>query len=96
MGHYDDRGDHVRRDRGLAEYGFDAKILYTPGHSIGSRSVITGDGALFCGDMLSHAWGRIIKSTDEAGLARLKELGVETIYPGHGSPFSMERLVNGL
>jgi glyoxylase-like metal-dependent hydrolase (beta-lactamase superfamily II) len=84
----------LEEGQSLAEYGFDAKILYTPGHSMGSISVLTGDGDLICGDMFSHAWGRIIKSTDEAGLARLKDLGVETIYPGHGSPFSMERLVN--
>jgi glyoxylase-like metal-dependent hydrolase (beta-lactamase superfamily II) len=77
----------------LAEYGFDAKILYTPGHSIGSISVLTGDGDLICGDMFSVAWGRILQSTDKAGLKRLKELGVETIYPGHGSPFSMKRLI---
>jgi glyoxylase-like metal-dependent hydrolase (beta-lactamase superfamily II) len=85
----------LEESQSLAEYGFDAEILYTPGHSIGSISVMTGSGDLICGDMFSHAWGRIIKSTDEAGLARLRELEVETIYPGHGSPFSMERLVNG-
>jgi hydroxyacylglutathione hydrolase len=85
----------LKEGQSLAEYGFDAKILYTPGHSIGSISVMTGGGDLICGDMFSHAWGRVIKSTDETGLARLKELGVETIYPGHGSPFSMERLVKG-
>jgi glyoxylase-like metal-dependent hydrolase (beta-lactamase superfamily II) len=85
----------LEEGQSLTEYGLDAKILYTPGHSMGSISVMTGDGDLICGDMFSHAWGRIIKSTDETGLARLKELRVETIYPGHGTPFSMERLVNG-
>ena len=85
----------LEEGQSLAEYGFDAKILYTPGHSIGSISVLTGDGDLICGDMFSNAWGRIIQSTDKAGLERLKELGIETFYPGHGKPFSMEQLVNG-
>ena len=49
----------------LVEYGFDAKILYTPGHSKGSISVLTEDRDLICGDMFSNVWGRILKSTDE-------------------------------
>jgi glyoxylase-like metal-dependent hydrolase (beta-lactamase superfamily II) len=77
----------------LAEYGFDATVLYTPGHSEGSISILTGDGKLICGDTFSNAWGRIIKSTDKAGLERLVALGAGTVYPGHGGPFSMDRLV---
>jgi hydroxyacylglutathione hydrolase len=84
----------LEEDQGLAEYGFDAKILYSPGHSKGSVSVVTDDGDLICGDMFSNAWGRILKSTDEGGLERLKELGIETFYPGHGKPFSMQQLMN--
>jgi hydroxyacylglutathione hydrolase len=86
----------MEEGQSLTEYGFDAKILYTPGHSIGSISVLTADGNLMCGDMFSNAWGRILQSTDKAGFERLKELGVETFYPGHGSPFSMERLITVL
>jgi glyoxylase-like metal-dependent hydrolase (beta-lactamase superfamily II) len=82
----------LKEGQSLAEYGLDAKILHTPGHSIGSISILTGEGGLICGDMFSNAWGRILQSTDKAGLERLKELGVETFYPGHGSPFSMDRL----
>jgi hydroxyacylglutathione hydrolase len=85
----------LKEGQSLAEYGFDAKILYTPGHSKGSVSVLTDDGDLICGDMFSNAWGRILKSTDEGGLERLKELGIEAFYPGHGKPFSMEQLVDG-
>jgi glyoxylase-like metal-dependent hydrolase (beta-lactamase superfamily II) len=77
----------------LAAYGVDAKILYTPGHSKGSVSVLTDDGNLLCGDLFSNAWGRILKSTDEGGLERLRELGVETFYPGHGKSFSMEQVL---
>jgi len=82
----------LEEGQNLAEYGFDAKILYTPGHSRGSISVLTNSGDLFCGDMFNHVWGRIIKSTDEGVLERIKELEIQTIYPGHGEPFSMELL----
>jgi hydroxyacylglutathione hydrolase len=84
----------LEEGQSLEEYGFNATILYTPGHSKGSVSVLTDDGNLICGDMFSNAWGRILRSTDESGLERLKELGIETFYPGHGKPFSMEQLVN--
>jgi len=76
----------------LAEYGFDAKILYTPGHSIGSISILTDSGDLFCGDMFNNVWGRIIKSTDEGVFEKLKELEIKTVYPGHGEPFPMATL----
>jgi hydroxyacylglutathione hydrolase len=85
----------LEEGQSLTEFGFDAKILYTPGHSKGSISVLTDGGDLICGDMFSNVWGRILKSTDEGGLERLEGLGIETVYPGHGKSFSMEQLVNG-
>ena len=79
----------------LAEYGFDAKILYTPGHSKGSISILTASGDLICGDAFNNIQGRILKSIDEGGFERLKALGIKTFYPGHGKPFLMEQLING-
>jgi hydroxyacylglutathione hydrolase len=83
----------LEEGQSLAEFGFDAEIFYTPGHSTGSISVLTAGGDLICGDAFSNAWGRILQSADKARLERLKEAGVQTIYPGHGKPFPMERLV---
>lgn len=74
----------------LEEYGFQARVLYTPGHSKGSISVLTEDGDLICGDMFGNVWGKILKSTDESGLERLKSLKIKTVYPGHGKPFPVE------
>lgn len=85
----------LEEGQSLAEYGFDAEILHTPGHSKGSISLLTDDGDLICGDLFSNAWGRIINSTDEGGLERLIELGVGAVFPGHGRPFAMKELVNG-
>ena len=79
----------------LAEYGFDAKILYTPGHSKGSISILTASGDLICGDAFNNIQGRILKSIDEGGFEMLKALGIKTFYPGHGKPFLMEQLING-
>ena len=37
----------------LSEYGFDAIILYIPGHSKGSIGILTADGDLICGEICS-------------------------------------------
>ena len=82
----------LEEGQSLAAYGFDATILYTPGHSKGSIYVLTDNRDLICGDLFSIALGRIIKSTDEDGLKRLKELEIKNVYPGHGNPFSMQQI----
>ena len=38
----------------FSEYGFDAKVLYIPGHSRGSIGILTAGGDLFCGDLLEN------------------------------------------
>jgi glyoxylase-like metal-dependent hydrolase (beta-lactamase superfamily II) len=83
----------LKEDQNLTEYGFDAKILYTPGHSKGSISILTDDGDLFCGDTFNNVWGRILNSLDKDRFEQLKTLKIETIYPGHGDPFSMKQLL---
>jgi glyoxylase-like metal-dependent hydrolase (beta-lactamase superfamily II) len=80
-------------DQSLAAYGFEAKVLYTPGHSKGSISLLTDDGDLICGDAFSIVQGRILKSIEEGGLERLKGLGIGTVYPGHGQSFAMEQFI---
>jgi glyoxylase-like metal-dependent hydrolase (beta-lactamase superfamily II) len=82
----------LEEGQSLTEYGFDAKILYTPGHSEGSISMLTDSGDLICGDMFNNVRGRILVSTDKDGLERLKGLGIETVYPGHGEPFSIDQI----
>jgi hydroxyacylglutathione hydrolase len=80
----------LEEGQSLAEYGFHARVLYTPGHSKGSISILTDDGDLICGDLFGNVWGKILKSTDESGLERLISLKIRTVYPGHGKPFPME------
>ncbi len=77
----------------LSEYGFDAKVLHIPGHSKGSIGVLTAGGDLFCGDLLYNMPGFFIAddaAAYNASLKRLSSLGIKTVYPGHGKPFSLE------
>ena len=84
---YVDEGDD------LAEYGFDAKVLHIPGHSKGSIAIMTAEGALFCGDLLLDKNGAVLNSiiddrvAAQASFERLKEMKVNTVYPGHGQAF---------
>ena len=86
----------------LSKYGCDARILHIPGHSSGSLGVITADGDLFCGDLLKNNGkpGRNSLVDDpaemEASIQRLRNLGAKMVYPGHGKPFAMEELLEGL
>ena len=82
----------------LSKYGLEAKVLHLPGHSNGSIGILTAGGDLFCGDLFVNA-GKPRKHfivTDSpafnSSIQRLKSLTINTVYPGHGQPFLMERL----
>jgi hydroxyacylglutathione hydrolase len=80
----------------LSQYGFEAKVVHIPGHSRGSIGVLTAGGEFFGGDLLirkkNPKRNKIIDdpAAAEASIKKLKGLGIKTVYPGHGRPFSME------
>jgi glyoxylase-like metal-dependent hydrolase (beta-lactamase superfamily II) len=82
----------------LTEYGLEAEIIHLPGHSRGSIGILTGEGDLFCGDLLMNVLRpRLHMMIDdlvaaEASLARLRQRDIRTVYPGHGKPFPMAKL----
>jgi hydroxyacylglutathione hydrolase len=83
----------------LSEYSFEAKVIHIPGHTTGSIAVLTDNGALFSGDLLSNRKKPEINSLIDnpaearASAEKLKKLKITTVYPGHGNPFPMEKLV---
>jgi hydroxyacylglutathione hydrolase len=83
----------------LLAYGLDARVLALPGHSPGSIGILTAGGDLFCGDLLENpgtpAPGSIVDdpAAARASVERLKDLAIETVYPGHGSPFAMAQFL---
>ena len=81
----------------LADYGIRGKVVYTPGHSSGSVSVLLETGDAFVGDMamnkfplrlspglpiFAEDWEQLMRSWK-----RLLDQGAKTIYPSHGEPF---------
>lgn len=80
----------------LSGYGLDAKVIHIPGHTKGSIGILTTGGDLFCGDlMVNNGKSSINSMIDDttaanASLNKLRSLKINTVYPGHGKPFSME------
>jgi hydroxyacylglutathione hydrolase len=80
----------------LLEYGFDAKVLHTPGHTLGSIAVITNDGELISGDTLANikkpdiAPNALNFKTLHESVKRLKKMDIKIVYPGHGAPFNFK------
>lgn len=81
----------------LSDYGLDAHILALPGHSQGSIGILTGDGDLFCGDLLDNTkkpGSNAIMDDPTAANASIEKLKcrvISMVYPGHGSPFPIEQ-----
>ena len=69
----------------LAEIGIAGEIVPTTGHSDDSVSLVLDNGAAFIGDLTP-----LVVAEDHnqealtASWQRLRDLGVTTIYPGHG------------
>lgn len=94
--------DVVIGDEGLAleEYGIPGRVIWTPGHSSGSVSILLETGDAFVGDMamnkfpLSLRPGLPIFAEDNDKLKEswrsLLVRGAKMIYPAHGEPFSAD------
>jgi hydroxyacylglutathione hydrolase len=86
-------------DEGLSleEYGIPGRIIWTPGHTPGSLTVLLDSGDAFVGDLamnmfpLSFSPGLPIFAEDMHAVIgswkQLIEAGTRTVYPAHGRPF---------
>jgi hydroxyacylglutathione hydrolase len=82
----------------LSPYGLDARVISIPGHSPGSMGILTADHDFFCGDLMVNIDKPVLNSlTDDKAmavksLAKIKDLKVNHVFPGHGKSFSMEEM----
>jgi hydroxyacylglutathione hydrolase len=86
----------------LAEYGIPGRIIPTPGHSMGSVSVLLETGDAFVGDLAMNGLpmrvgpGLPIFAEDLQKVKRswqvLLEKGAKTVYPAHGKPFPADAI----
>ena len=84
----------------LTEFGFDATVHHLPGHSKGSIGLLTTDGDLFCGDIFTNVsmpkGSELLSNQNDfaRSLEKIQSLDIQTVYPGHGSPFNRNALSN--
>ncbi len=86
----------------LNAYGVDAKALSTPGHTLGSSSLLLEPGRAIVGDLLVHRYllfGKVTrppfchdKVKCSESICKLLEMGVTVFYPGHGKAIHKEEL----
>lgn len=84
----------------LAEYGIPGTVIYSPGHSSGSVSVLLETGEAFVGDLAMNAFpmrlspGLPVFAEDTQKLREswqmLLDRGAKMVYPAHGDPFPVE------
>jgi glyoxylase-like metal-dependent hydrolase (beta-lactamase superfamily II) len=81
----------------LEPYGVPGRVVYTPGHSPGSVSIVLDSGDAFAGDL---AMNRLpltrgpdlpifaeVNGMVKESWRKLLKIGVTTIFPAHGMPF---------
>lgn len=85
----------------LKEYGVDAVIIHTPGHTRGSISVLTADGKALTGDLFmsilrknTPGYPFFIYDMDiwRESAKKIIDSGVKLVYPSHGNVYSIEKI----
>jgi len=84
----------------LKEYGIPGRIIYTPGHSSGSVSILLETGEVFVGDLAMNKFPLRLSPglpifADDIEIVKkswqiLLDRGAKTIYPAHGKAFSTD------
>lgn len=93
----------IKGETSLAPFGFDARVVPTPGHTEDSISVLTGSGRAFVGDLAYNELPFFFKDrmppfADDPSVIRqswkmLLRMGASVIYPGHGEAFPASELL---
>ncbi|MBI5303398.1 MAG: MBL fold metallo-hydrolase [Chloroflexi bacterium] len=82
----------------LHEFGLDARVMHTPGHTAGSVTILCDDGAAFVGDAILNLlrvsfplyWDDPRAALDSA--CRIQAAQPRILYSGHGRPFDARAL----
>ena len=85
----------------LKTIGVDGRIVYTPGHTYDSVSVILANGDAFVGDACMNFLGflhyrPIVISNSDLVFESWRQIinnGARTIYPAHGKPFAVKEII---
>ena len=88
----------LREGDDLSEFGISGRIYETPGHTMGSITVLLESGAALVGDAAVNFTspnlppiGENLQAT-RASYSKVKKLGAARLYSGHGDAFSPTEL----
>jgi glyoxylase-like metal-dependent hydrolase (beta-lactamase superfamily II) len=94
------------KDLPLKQYGLEGDIVYTPGHTYGSISVVLDSGDAFVGCLAHNRMPFVFRPKLPIYAEDLELLkkswnkvinrGATTIHPGHGNSFPVERITKYL
>ena len=91
----------VTGETDLHPYGFSARVIPTPGHTLDAISVVFDSGEAFVGDTVLDPFGQgictfAVLSLDNEALKesgkRLLDAGLQKAYSGHGGPFDRKQV----
>ncbi|RPF29869.1 glyoxylase-like metal-dependent hydrolase (beta-lactamase superfamily II) [Streptomyces sp. Ag109_G2-6] len=94
----------LRGETDLSDFGIEARVMPTPGHTAGSVSVLTGRGDLVAGDLIASSFMGLIPGRPAnppfhddpvgnlASLKRMLDLDPARLHVGHGSPLEPARV----
>ncbi len=97
----------IDREIDLHEFGVMARLIFTPGHTPGSISVLTEAKEAIVGDLLMGGWfgGKLFPTRPglhyfaddvaqiRASVRKLLELGPSVVHPGHGGPLDPQAVL---
>jgi len=91
----------VEESASLVEFGFQGRVIHTPGHTFGSMVVFMENGVMMAGDTLFGVPGKRIFppfAEDRAGLLKswkmISRMDVKVFYPAHGRSLSRASFLN--
>jgi len=94
------------KDFSLKQYGLEGSIVYTPGHTYGSISVLLDSGDAFVGCLAHNRVPFVFRPklpiyAEDLELlkkswVKVISMGATTIHPGHGNSFNVERITKYL
>jgi glyoxylase-like metal-dependent hydrolase (beta-lactamase superfamily II) len=98
----------IEEEMPLSDFGVDGKIIFTPGHTRGSISILFGNNEAIIGDVMMGGiiGGNLFPSRPtyhyffddfveiKTSIKKIIEYKPSKVYVGHGGPMSLEAVVN--
>jgi hydroxyacylglutathione hydrolase len=97
----------IEREMDLRHYGVGAKVIFTPGHTAGSISVLFDDGRAIVGDLMvggylgsfllpsrpGFHWFADDVPALRASIKKVMSAGAVTVYTAHGGPLERDAIM---